>query len=276
MRLRSQGLNQLLKSLRFGSGAAYGDIERDWISGSISAYHENLTIRLENGASFYFACRPNSDSPNEYWETCKIEFNPAKIADSQQFDDFYKVLIANCKWIDFKKFDVAIDIPVDREKVMIFKDIRMKTSFEYSASNKTTYLGCRGNHGRVKLYNKQLESNLSEPMTRLEITMDYENSKFIEFKRVFPCVMVLGDLDELAGTDLVLCLACIEHDEYLRMLGKDKRKKIETLLQSASQVVEPSEVLYKDILSQILWFGNRIPAELPEFMELEDDTNSPF
>ena len=34
----------------------------------------------------------------------------------------------------------------------------------------------------------------------------------------------------ISGTDKVLLLACMEHSEYLKMISKDKRKKIEQLL----------------------------------------------
>lgn len=273
MRVRSQTVSSLLSSLRYGSGGAYGEVTRDWLGKRISDYHENLTIALDNGSSWYFGVQPNCDSPNEYWTTCKLEFNPVKVQ-SVQFNEFYNRLIANCKYLDFKRFDVAIDIMVPRENVMVLKDKRKQTTIEYSASNKTTYLGCRGQHGQVKIYNKQLEASLSYPMTRVEVTMDYENSSYLEFKRVFPKVLVLNDVESIDGSDLVLCLACREHDDYLRLLPYRRRKKIEALLEEASQSLLPDEVCYKGILSEILWYGKSIPIQ--KFELLEDDSDAPF
>lgn len=277
MRIRSSVVSELEHYLRFGGGGRYGFLEKDWLGYGVSAYHENFTIKCADGdkvESWYWGVQPNRDPPNEYWTTCKLEFNPAKVGKSPQFDAFYCRLIANCKYLDFKKFDIAIDIPYPRENVFILKDLRKQTTIEYSTSNKTTYLGCRGQHGQVKLYNKQLESGGLNPLTRVEMTLDYSKSTYQEFKRLFPNVLVQGNFDDLDTTDLVLCLACMEHDEYLRMLGRRKRKKIETLLTKASLVLKPDEIDYKDILSQILWYGKGIPVE--KFVELEDTNGVEF
>lgn len=248
---------------------------KDWLGHGIAAYHENLTIGIGD-KSFYFGVQPNRDKPNDYWTTCKLEFNPAKVGGLPMFNAFYRRLIANCKYLDFKRFDVAIDIPVAREHVIMLKDSRRISSIEYSASNKTTYVGIRDKHGQVKLYNKQLESKLDYPLTRLEITMSYDNSTYKEFKRVFPRTLVVGGVDGLKDTDAVLFLACLEDQEYLNMLGRGKRKKIETLLVSASQQVFADEVQYKCILSDILSYGKGISVQkISDFEELED-VETPF
>lgn len=270
MRVKVSRINTILNSLRFGT-SSYGVLEKDWIGHGIAGYHENLTVCLPSGHSYFFATRPNNDAPNEYWETCKVEFNPAKVGCDPGFNAFYLALLGACKHLDFKRFDVAIDIPIEREKVLLLKDIRKQTTVEYSAANKTTYLGLRASHGNVKLYNKQLESDLEYPMTRLEITLDYENSRYKEFKRLFPRLIITPDLTGIQGTDLVLCMACLEHDEYFRMLGRRIRKKIETLLAEASLTLVPDEVLYKGILSEILSYGNSHRVSLERFEELEDD-----
>lgn len=281
MRVKTKTINFLLNTLRNDMLEAreipwFGRIKFERPGYGIRNYHENLVIVVDTGESFYFAVRPNTDAPSEYWETCKVEFNPAKVGCCLQFMEFYNQLIEGCKWVDFKRFDVAIDIPVPRENVMMFKDIRKYTSIEYSAANKTTYLGCRTQHGQVKLYNKQLESKLEFPLTRLEITLDYAKCTYSEFKRLFPRVVAMTSVENLKDTDLVLCMACLEHEEYLRMLGRKMRKKIETLLHEASQELVPDEILYKEILTQILWYGKGIPIQLHEFTELEDAPDNPF
>ena len=81
--------------------------------------------------------------------------------------------------------------------------------------------------------------------------------------------------DDLTGTDYVLCMACLEHPEYLQHLSYRKGKKIEQLLATTAQNVQPDELSYKDILSQILYYGvegyktgnadfHEIDAEIPE------------
>ena len=121
----------------------------------------------------------------------------------------------------------------------------------------TEYLGVRSSHGQVKLYNKALERGLESDLTRLEITVDYERCSWGEFKRLFPVVLDNGSQlpDDLTGADYVLCMACLEHPEYLQALPFRRRKKIEQLLATTAQIVQPDELSYKDILAQILYYG---------------------
>ncbi len=275
MRVRSSTVADLQHYLRLGSGSKYGVLAGDRLGYRISDYHENLTIHTDEDNSWYWGIQPNREAPNEYWTTCKLEFNPAKVGKSPQFDVFYCRLIANCKYIDFKQFDVAIDIPYSRSSVHVLMDRRNYTMKHYGGEEFTEYLGVGHAHGNVKIYNKQIESKLDYPLTRVELTMSYSNCTYQEFKRLFPNVFVLDSLgDDIDGTEKVLCLSCLEHPEYVKMLGRKMRKKIETLLVKASLVLKPDEIDYKDILSQILWYGKGIPVE--KFVELEDTNGVEF
>ena len=155
---------------------------------------------------------------------------------------------------------------------------------KYSNENMTEYLGVRSSHGQVKLYNKALERGLESDLTRLEITVDYERCSWGEFRRLFPVVLDNGSQlpDDLTGTDYVLCMACLagtdlvlflacnEHPEYIKMLGRKMRKKIEQLLATTAQNVQPDELSYKDILAQILYYGKDIKPEMwADFHEID-------
>lgn len=274
MRIRSKALDSLIHQLRFGSGERYGLLIKDWVGYRISDFHYQFTIGV-NEYSWYFGVQPNKDSPSEYWTTCKVEFNLNKVGDLSQFNEFYNYLIANCKYLDFKRFDAAIDIPVRYGHVHMFKDARRMSSIEYAPENKTVYLGVRGAHGNVKLYNKQLEQKLETPLTRLEVTMDYSRCSWGEFQRVFPKVFVFEDVpDSFTGTDLVLALAISEHSEFANLLDWRKRKKIASLLEQETLRLKPSEIDYKIILQQILDYGKGIPVEM--FTELEDELDVKF
>lgn len=274
MRIRSIALDPLIRDLRFGSGARYGELHKEWIGFRIMDFHYQFVIGAGD-ESWYLGVQPNKDPPSEYWTTCKVEFNPNKVSHLKEFDAFYNYLIANCKYLDFKRFDVAIDLSVQFRHVHMFKDQRMVTTFDYSPDNKTVYLGARGAHGRVKLYNKQIESKLENPLTRLELTLQYDKSSWQEFKRLFPKVYVYEKLpDDISGTDLVLLLAISEHSDYMSLLDWRKRKKIVSLLEASSLKLEPSEIYYKTILQDILSYGKGIVPE--KFSELEDEIEIDF
>ena len=49
------------------------------------------------------------------------------------------------------------------------------------------------------------------------------------------------------------------------MLGRKMRKKIEQLLATTAQNVQPDELSYKDILAQILYYGKDIKPEMQKF-----------
>lgn len=76
------------------------------------------------------------------------------------------------QFTEIKRFDLAVDIPVEREKARLMKDGRVYSERRHG-KDWTEYLGAQASHiGRVKLYNKQSEAGLTEPLTRLEITLD--------------------------------------------------------------------------------------------------------
>ena len=146
------------------------------------------------------------------------------------------------------------------------KDQRKYTLMKYSNENMTEYLGVRSSHGQVKLYNKALERGLESDLTRLEITVDYERCSWGEFKRLFPVVLDNGS----QLPDYVLCMACLEHAEYLQALPFRRRKKIEQLLATTAQNVQLDELSYKDILAQILYYGKDIKPEMwADFHEID-------
>lgn len=167
---------------------------------------------------------------------------------------------------------MAIDIPIARSRLRLVKDQRKYMLMKYSNENMTEYLGVRSSHGNVKLYNKALERGLESDLTRLEITVDYERCSWGEFKRLFPVVLDNGSQlpDDLTGRDYVLCMACLEHPEYLQHLSYRKGKKIEQLLATTAQNVQPDELSYKDILAQILYYGKDIEPEMwADFHEVD-------
>ena len=71
-----------------------------------------------------------------------------------------------------KRWDLACDVPVTRSDVQLFKDKRKYTQFYMSKEDFTEYLGQSDSAGRIKVYNKTLESQLNYDLTRIEVTLD--------------------------------------------------------------------------------------------------------
>lgn len=97
-----------------------------------------------------------------------LEFNPNKVGHVRPFYKIRDLLVSAGARFRTKRFDLALDVPRERREYQLIKDRR---KYEYhNGGSVSEYLGQRNKVGRVKLYDKQAESKLEGPLTRLEIT----------------------------------------------------------------------------------------------------------
>lgn len=103
-----------------------------------------------------------------------IEFNPNKVCGDGQFIELLKKLSGHVSTAEVKRYDLALDVPVERMHCRLSKD-RRKYSTELSGSL-TEYLGVRNTPGYVKAYDKGAEQGFSDDvkLTRIEMTCDGE------------------------------------------------------------------------------------------------------
>lgn len=219
---------------------------------------------------------PNSLPYDKFEKQIKIEFNPAKVGDDPFLLEMLKFLNSNSYLTDriIRRIDLAIDIPVARNRLNLVKDGRIyqeyaniqlenqednKKGFVYqeytkSISDKTQYLGIRNKHGFIKLYNKALESGLNNiDLTRLEITIDMRKSDIIEIQRLLPTVYIFDDFqlqDSITGTDKVLLIACINEPSLLAELPQVKKKKITSFLEKMKLPLRIDEIKYSRVLEE--------------------------
>lgn len=166
-----------------------------------------------------------------------IEFNPNKVF-PEWLEEFWFIRSC-CSDVKCKKFDIAIDIPLARRFVHLLKDSRLYETSQKSKDDFTEYLGRRNQPGRVKLYNKTIESGLEDDLTRLEITSELSLNDLLSH---VPKVEIVEDfhqltLDEmeyygLKDNDIVLVDLLNELDyeakqRYFKRLTYHIRKKIE-------------------------------------------------
>ena len=219
------------------------------------------SVKLDTDNSFWVGLMQNGETPNDHYTKCRIEFNPNKVAGHPVFEYIRSMMLSFCHTVEYKRFDVAIDIPLDRRDVFLQKDQRRYSCVMYSQADKTEYLGIRGNHGNVKLYNKQVESNLDYPLTRLEITMKYDQSSVTDFLAVFPVVRYVNSgqlsLDDMimSDTDRYIVSKILDNPAEVNQLSRKTRKKIESIITRYSQILGPDAESYMSILTQILEYG---------------------
>ncbi len=166
--------------------------------------------------------------------SCFIEFNPNKVGNSFELTNLFNYMSTLGISLDLVSYDIAVDIPIAKNYISLIKDSRVYKKFVYDSAgiNCTEYLGTSAYAGRVKLYNKTIESRLLTNVTRLELTTRFLD--FVVVARQLPKLMVCGFSDfieplKLSKTDYVLLELLWQSNDpsyYFRRLGKDKQKTL--------------------------------------------------
>lgn len=162
------------------------------INTGIGKYKYLWTITCKNTTVTVLYCfngyTPNGDDKRRV----VLEFNPNKL----EYDDFNEIhqVIRCLVDLEVVRCDLAIDIPIPRKFAHMVKDKRNYEYHDYNQNGVTEYLGSRNNTNRVKLYDKEKESELDIPMTRLEYTC---KPSIMEFDKVKAKVIVERDQLEI-------------------------------------------------------------------------------
>ena len=210
---------------------------------------------MQDGTSFWLGVALNGKKTE--WGRCRLDWNPNKVAHHEVFQKLLNFLIINTRPMhrQVRRYDLAVDIPVTRYSCFLTKDARAYIERKHGQEY-TQYLGAKASTiGRVKLYNKTVESKLNHPLTRLEITLD----PAVPFEDVpWPTVYFLNDLqmcfEEVKATDTerFILNALLQGFGSLNDLGRKTRAKIETLMRLYVKYIEITPQDYAAIQSQ-LW-----------------------
>lgn len=166
-----------------------------------------------------------------------IEVNPNKCFNSTQCHIDITNIIDSCLSYEFSRWDLAIDIPIDRGHVMMGKDNRKFELHQRSFLDRTEYLGQRNKEGRVKIYNKQFESKLDYKLTRVELTLGSFNNVSNVLDKILPDIFFNTEwqnnllLDNSLSETQKILVELIRNDPnplyYLKRVPYRQRKKIE-------------------------------------------------
>lgn len=159
-----------------------------------------------------------------------IEFNPNKLSRNPWFIDIWTELKQNAYSIEIIRYDLAIDLPLDRQYVSMPKQGNSRYS-TVKTDSLTESLGVHNNSGFIKVYDKSKESKLSYPCTRIEITLGRDDlaSDFIPNIYVKDYQIAFKEDNDLSQNDKVF-LRLLEDinnpDFYLNQLTYRKREKL--------------------------------------------------
>lgn len=177
-----------------------------------------------------------------------LDFNPNKCMNDKQCIHDLEKLRSYCSTYEVTRWDLAVDVPTDRSNLHLKKDRRKYELHEHSYNDRTEYLGVRNAVGRVKIYNKTVESKLDYLLSRIEITCGslnvYRDKE--KFDRILPNVLLLENqqniiLADLKDTEKVLVQLINSSDYpmyYFNQLGRKMKNKLKPYLFQESNMVK--------------------------------------
>lgn len=230
-----------------------------WSSFRPGTFREQFTIRFQDGNSFWVGAVLNGRKPE--WGRVRMDFNPNKVAEHEVFQFLLEYLVGNTRPMHrkFRRFDLAVDIPVLRQDAFLVKDSRAYLERRHG-QEWTQYLGAKSSTvGRVKLYNKAVEAGLNYPLTRLEITLDPSTP----YERVnFPKTYYLEDYQlsfsgqKATDTERFIINALLAGCGTLDQLGRGTREKVKKLLSDYVKSVEIGREQYEQVIRQVKAYGS--------------------
>lgn len=202
--------------------------------GKFGTYKTLFTIYVDERKQDSFSLGIGLQNNKETLLEGFIEFNPNKCA-GVVLEWFLIFLQCHCKYLMLKRYDLALDVPIRGDYIVVEKDNR---KYELHSPNRdrqydTEYLGVRNTKGRFKKYNKKKEYNDSHPfgepmleeLTRLELTL--ESLDFRGCQNSFPVVKIPASLcDWNYPNDLFEIMAMFEKEEQAK---EEKNKALEAL-----------------------------------------------
>lgn len=236
-----------------------------WESRKIGTFRRHFDFTCADGNSFWVGVGLNT--AGRIQNRVRLEFNPNKVGKDPSFIRVFNRLRGlSVGPPRFVRLDLALDVPVLRENIFLLKDRRLYEEYWLSKSNRTQYLGERNKPGRCKLYNKQLESKLSYPLSRFEITLDGERLSPSEVLAIWPKVVILDDLQmvfdfmNLPNDDKFIVSVLLDDPGLLCELDKRNKKKFGRILDQYTRTLAFDIPLYEKIVQGLDVFRQVLPA----------------
>lgn len=234
--------------IEFLINSAYKEhIKRFWVSDRIMCFHYNFLLKFDNH-TFWFGFQHNNEKiifdKHDSKFNLTIEFNPNKLRDNSLISH---ILDKFSDW-HIKSYDLAIDIPINILDIVIDINTKRKLQTYTLGKDNLTYRYGSG-HGKVKIYNKKIESDLNIVgyLTRVEVSIELDdfpvrnikNYKFDDL--VFPYLYLnqyifsFSDLTTGDKTTLALLYA-VQHGYPIKELTRSYKEKVKKLLEGGSRI----------------------------------------
>ena len=234
-------------------------IKKQYTTPQQKQFYYNYIIEIGEGQSFWFGFCHNTERRSFYEDSeynFTIEFNPNKIKDNKIL---LYLLSLSGRWF-IRSFDLAMDLKINI--LDIIADISGKKEMcvrSFGYDNKTITSG-KGD-GRVKIYNKKIESNLNiqGDLTRVEISREFDDFPINEIKNfdygnIFPSLYLnnyIYSLSDYEDKTLFALLYAVQNGFPIKELTRTYKNKIKNMFEGGHKIlfdnITATQVLRKTI-----------------------------
>lgn len=245
-----------------------------------------------------------NDISGKITDAIRLELNPNKLFDkrcnlnAEEAKKDYRRILDACRGMKVIEYDIALDMPLERQMVTIMpnhkrtymringKEVKATDdkAVQANADDYTQYVGQRHTNGYTKVYNKQLERGLPDPITRAEITIRTE-----EYKKDFGWTKIYykprGDDKQLGFGDIkkqseedrfiakLLAILQVPSEQIHTLKSRKLIKKYESLILDGYKELDLRyTTIFDNRIAHIQDFVNdKIFAEIPQDIEFNED-----
>lgn len=243
-----------------------------------------------DGVTVYLGKYATYDKVDKSWtklDMMRLKVNPNKHMDSEFLKRLLALMQVWCADGYLVRYDYAVDVPCKPSDVLVVGSRK-----EPGLYKGTRYYGQRHKHGHCKIYDKQKEQLLDEPLTRIEYT--YEALKEPSVDNIViraPQTQGTADSGDLRSArlylDMLLEIQALggNMEPYIERMNYRTYKKIEPFLYTGERLQLDKTVLDKLINNIVDAFiithieqktsGEKIETDKDGFM-IALDTDLPF
>lgn len=231
-----------------------------YMSNRVKDYHYNIVVKKEK-YSYWMGYKHNSSCDNIDFV---LEYNPNKVRNDLLIEYILNNYFNKVTCYDIRysprvcSVDIAVDINVNILNCLLFKQTRGRYMFYSGGTERpddyTIYVGKGA--GRVKLYNKALESGLDYDLTRYEVSikLDKPLQSIKSVKVDVETKPVLKIIDMQIGIDPELRATIngfLQEPYLISQLSKYKRKKYREMIENCIDFRLDSREIEKKIIEYI-------------------------
>lgn len=269
IRLKTYIPNSVFSEIEFRFKTAWKDyVKKYYNSARIRDFFYNYVIEIDEGVSFWFGYLHNNEKRinSDYSEyNFTIEFNPNKVKNNK----IIKYLLSISKKWFIKSLDLACDLKINILDIITdFSGRKEMKLISKGFDNKTIYFG-KGD-GRVKIYNKKIESNLDilGNLTRVEVSREFDDFDIkkinsFSFGDYFPKIYTndyMFSFSDYKDKTLLAILYAVQNGFPIKDLSRVYKQKIKSLLEGGYKIQFNDEIATKVIYDSIIYYFDYLSA----------------